>query len=152
MNIDIGGKAADKPFVLSSLQNGKCIQIREPGIFMYRHHEAQDTYSKAINPNPEQIFEHQKFFKNILKQNKFCYYAFSLEWLEVFYRWGNNDCSKKAKHAFLKEAHKQHLLRKIDLYRRIGMFKKICAIIRKRWHKSIKKTTMNPKMHHIEIG
>lgn len=141
MNYDIGGKAGDKPFVVSSLKNGKIIQIREPHIFNYRIHSGQDTNCTRIDPNPNQIIEHQKFFKK--NASKIWYNAFALDWLEFLYDWGNKGKTKKEQREFLKYAFRKNVLGICSLSMRFGLFKfiseKINLLLKKCIRNKLKK-------------
>ncbi len=143
MNSDIGGKTADKPFVISSLKEGTVLQIREPEIFNYRIHEAQDSQNKKeVNPTCEQIIEHQKFFKEKLSfsnQAKKVFFAFALDWAEMLYIFGHNDLSKKSKRNFYKLCYKNGILDLNTLLSKTGFFRSIHRKIYKKRKELIKK-------------
>lgn len=109
------GKAGDKPFVINAINNGICIQLREPLLFNYRLHSGQDSAQTNIDPNPQQIVEHHKFFKSILGRedwSKAFYDAFSLEWLDFLYNWGHNSQKSEDKIKFIELLVKNSLISK----------------------------------------
>ena len=146
MDYNIGGKASDKPFVISTLQDGICIQIREPEIFNYRIHGGQDSKSTKIDPNLSQIIEHQLFFKKQLykdKRYKIWFDAFSFDWIKLFYSWGNNNSSKYEEKCFYQKAVKAGVLNKRFFYCKYGLWKGIYKYLEKKTKFKIKKQIEN---------
>ena len=88
------GKIADKPFVLDSIKAGSAIQLE--GYFLkYRMHGGQDSASASNGPFPNQIFNHNKYFYDILKDNPGSlriFNAVASEWLRKLYEMG--DCCR----------------------------------------------------------
>ena len=100
------GKIADKPFVLDSIQDGKCIQIKEKSMLMYRVHESQDSATSKNGPFPEEIINHHRNFKEIMSKDFYStlrFNAYANKWLQTLYDWGNNDAGKFKD--FIKEAY-----------------------------------------------
>lgn len=87
---DVMGKIADKPFVLDSVKTGNVIQLE--GYFLkYRMHGGQDSATSANGPFPEQIIAHNKFFYDMLRQDRQALFNFNLvasEWLRRLYEMG----------------------------------------------------------------
>ena len=153
IDVSLGGKAADKPFVLSSLHTGKCIQIRQRNLFHYRIHTGQDTQNThTVNPTPEQIINHQLFFKSILSQtptSKKAFYAFCREWVELFYRWGNNDMNPETVQNFYTQCLQQGVLDRLAFYSLMGPFRKLWRLLRMFQKTPFLKNLFTIKIHYL---
>ena len=155
MDYNIGGKASDKPFVVSTLRNGICLQIREPEIFNYRIHNGQDSKSTKIDPNLSQIINHQLFFKKQLyqsKQYKIWFDAYSFDWIDLFYTWGNNNPSRCEKKLFLRQALKAGALSRRAFFAKHGFLKIIFKYLDKKVKLKIKKQVENIEILNFKIG
>ena len=85
------GKIADKPFVINSIKDGKCIQLRDRDMFLYRIHKGQDSANISTGPFLNEIINHNKFFKNILDEtlsSRLRFDTYSLDWLSFLCSFG----------------------------------------------------------------
>ena len=88
------GKIADKPFVLDSIKQGNAIQLE--GYFLkWRMHGGQDSATAANGPFPDQIIAHNRYFYDMLRQDRDALFNFNLvasEWIRQLYEMG--DCGR----------------------------------------------------------
>lgn len=111
------GKIADKPFVINSIKSGKCIQIRNKDMLMYRIHCRQDSANNANGPYLNEIINHNKFFKELLSKNFFTrlrFNVFAILWLKFLFEFGAfGDVSNKQQiKEFVKNAYNQGAINK----------------------------------------
>jgi len=150
---DIYGKIADKPFVIESIKDGKCIQIRNRDMMFYRVHKGQDSATSQNGPFPQEIYEHTKFFKQYMttNENKKKYKVFAISWLMNLYNWGGNDKSKTGVKNFIKEAYNQKVIGKYEYQLSMGPFK----LVRKKWNrilfKQYEKSDKNIKEYDLPM-
>ena len=102
------GKILDKPFVINSIKDGGCVQLRENFLF-YRVHEAQDTKNSNNGPYENEINNHNKFFKEFMDKNfetRVYFNALSPKWLFVLNGMCKGKLSSKDKKEIIKNAYK----------------------------------------------
>lgn len=112
---DLYGKIADKPFVLDAIKNGKCIQIRNKDMLMYRIHPGQDTNNISTGPYPNEVANHNKKFKDVLNNSLFDrikFNVFSDCWLKGLYGWGMGEVNRLEFRNFIKEAYYNETINK----------------------------------------
>lgn len=140
---ELYGKCYDKPAILCTLKEGWCLHVLHPEMLNYRIHSGQDSMSSRMDPNKDQVLNHQRFMQKKLRSSliaRLCYHIYALIWIDTVYMFGHNKIEDQKD--FYRECYREGLINLVNFRARVGrgrwIFKAIINLMQKIMHKWLK--------------